>query len=122
MSLLVLSANDVSVISSTFTSNALTSLMALVFARLRVPENAAVPHRTAISTDTYNTLFMPAQVPGFGTAIKIVSIPSPSSGNLKKGGIPATTVILDEQTGAAKAVINARSLTALRTAAGEWRF
>jgi hypothetical protein len=33
-------------------------------------------------------------------------------------GIPATTIVLDEDTGGVKAIVNARSLTALRTAAG----
>ncbi|KAH8114580.1 NAD-binding protein [Phellopilus nigrolimitatus] len=114
MSLLVLSAGDVSAVSSELSPNVLLSLMALVFVRLHSQQRIAIPQRTSISTKAYNTLFMPARVDDFGTTIKVVSVPL---GN-HAGGLPATTLVLDEQTGAVKAVVNARSLTALRTAAG----
>ena len=46
---------------------------------------------------------------------KVVSVPSVSGDDR---GLPATTLVLDENTGATKAVVNARTLTSLRTAAG----
>lgn len=73
------------------------------------------PHRTAIDMVSHRALFMPARIANMGTAIKVVSVPSVSGDNR---GLPATTLVLDENTGATKAVVNARTLTSLRTAAG----
>ena len=62
-------------------------------------------------------LFMPSRAAqAGGTACKIVSVPT-SAGD---GGLPATTVLMDETSGKVRAVINARRLTALRNACGEW--
>ena len=58
---------------------------------------------------------MPARIPDIGTTIKVVSVPL-LSGDTR--GIPASTLVIDEKTGATKALVNARSLTAIRTAAG----
>ncbi|KAH9017785.1 hypothetical protein EDB83DRAFT_2437150 [Lactarius deliciosus] len=58
---------------------------------------------------------MPARIPDIGTTIKVVSVPL-LSGDTR--GIPASTLVLDEKSGATKALVNARALTALRTAAG----
>ena len=73
------------------------------------------PHRTAIDMASHRALFMPSRIANMGTAIKVVSVPSVSGDNR---GLPATTLVLDENTGATKAVVNARTLTSLRTAAG----
>ena len=73
------------------------------------------PHRTTIDMASHRALFMPARIANIGTAIKVVSVPSVSGDNR---GLPATTLVLDENTGATKAVVNARTLTSLRTAAG----
>ena len=58
---------------------------------------------------------MPARIPDIGTTIKVVSVPL-LPGDTR--GIPASTLVIDEKTGATKALVNARSLTAIRTAAG----
>jgi ornithine cyclodeaminase len=64
---------------------------------------------------------MPARIaqahPGtlHGTSIKVVCIPT-SLNDLR--GLPASTLVLDEDTGAVKAILNATNLTALRNAAG----
>ncbi|KAH8979436.1 hypothetical protein EDB92DRAFT_1955162 [Lactarius akahatsu] len=57
---------------------------------------------------------MPARIADIGTTIKVVSVPL-LSGDTR--GIPASTLVLDEKSGATKALVNARALTALRTAA-----
>ncbi|KAH9051636.1 NAD-P-binding protein [Lactarius deliciosus] len=58
---------------------------------------------------------MPARIPDIGTTINAVSVPL-LLGDTR--GIPASTLVLDEATGVTKALVNARALTALRTAAG----
>ncbi|CAA7258856.1 unnamed protein product [Cyclocybe aegerita] len=137
MSLLVLSASDVDALVSEFTPLDLQLLMARVFAqfsRPRAGEEAegkagrgiCMPPRLSVPMPKHTVLFMPARlgaVPGQsvdpqanfqGTAVKVVSVPK--SGDPR--GLPGTTLVLDEATGAAKAVVNARKLTALRNAAG----
>ncbi len=82
------------------------------------------PQRTAINSPFHTTLFMPARLslPQYtlgGTSVKVVSVP------LKEGdtrGLPATTLVLNEESGAVDAVVNARELTALRNAAGSSTF
>jgi len=59
---------------------------------------------------------MPSRIESIATGtttIKVVSVPK-SAGD---GGLPGTTLVMDERTGGVDAVVNARSLTALRTAA-----
>lgn len=73
-----------------------------------------MPHRTSIESHHHTTLFMPSRLKDC-TVVKVVSVPKGGGG----GGIPATTLVMDESSGAADVVVNARSLTALRTAAGE---
>lgn len=117
--ILVLSARDVEMVSASFSPQDVQSIMAHVFyTHLHVADaltGVAAPHRTAVDMLSHRALFMPARIAGIGTAIKVVSVPS-VPGDTR--GLPATTLVLDEKTGAAKALINARSLTALRTAAG----
>ena len=115
MALLVLSAEDVSRASSELSPDNLMALMAQVFIRLHLRDRIEMPHRVSITTDAYSALFMPARVEGFGTTIKTVSLPGPGV----QADVQATTLVLDEQTGAVRAVVNATSLTALRTAAGK---
>jgi len=110
----VLSASDVDRISRDFDPLDLQYRMAQVFLAVSRPDEASSnPHRSAIKTDNQTLLFMPARL-GEDTAIKIVSVPHESN----PGGLPATTVVMDEETGSAKAIVNARRLTALRNAAG----
>jgi len=66
----------------------------------------------------HTALFMPARVshPALhGTTMKVVCIPR-NSGDTR--GLPASTILMDEGSGAVRAIVNARSLTALRNAAG----
>ncbi|TFK16536.1 NAD(P)-binding protein, partial [Coprinopsis marcescibilis] len=145
--LLVLSAADVEQITASFLPLELQVLMAQVFSSLSQfseghqakrsdgaasPKSSSephpttqTPHRTSITMENHTALFMPARLsiqplpgnPGDqtgSTSIKIVAVPR-SRG---QSGLPATTVVLDEHTGAVKAIVNARKLTALRNAAG----
>ncbi|KAJ6516779.1 hypothetical protein C8R47DRAFT_960882 [Mycena vitilis] len=133
MSLLCLSATDVARATSRFSPLALQTLMAQVFSVLSHdnPESpeSYTPPRITIPTQNHTALFMPARIaparPGTlrGTSIKVVCVPT-SSTDLR--GLPASTLVLDEDTGAVKAmqsslpdaILNASTLTALRNAAG----
>ena len=118
-SILILSATDVDILSASFSPQDLQSVMAHVFYTLShvtdTKTGVVAPHRTALDMLSHRALFMPARIADIGTTIKVVSVPS-VPGDTR--GLPATTLVLDESTGATKAIINARSLTALRTAAG----
>jgi ornithine cyclodeaminase/alanine dehydrogenase-like protein (mu-crystallin family) len=110
--LLVLTASDVERALSSLDVPALLSLMAGVFARL---SDASMPARLSVPTAAHTALVMPARAPPHGTAIKVVSVPrDPADGR----GLPASTLVLDDATGGVRALINARALTAVRTAAG----
>ncbi|KAG5634524.1 hypothetical protein H0H81_001651 [Sphagnurus paluster] len=96
--------------------------MARVFHLLSSPPQSppitSTPHRTSIPTENHTALFMPARIahPDLrGTTMKAVCVPR-NSGDTR--GLPASTIVLDEDTGAVKAIVNARNLTALRNAAG----
>jgi len=121
MSLQVLSASDVDKITQTFSPSELSTLMAHVFSHLSSASNSFLPHRTTIPTSRHTALFMPARIAHAtpplltGTTIKVVCVPTSPTDTR---GLPSSTLILDENTGAAKAIVNARTLTALRTAAG----
>lgn len=112
--MLVLSSADVDALVAEISPNELSQLMADVFRRVSENSGVDMPHRLSVRTESHNTLFMPSRLDNYGTAIKIVSIPT--SGGLN--GLPATTLVIDEASGEAKAVVNARNLTAIRTAAG----
>ncbi|KAL5482599.1 hypothetical protein ACEPAI_9193 [Sanghuangporus weigelae] len=115
MDLAVFSAQDVELASSAISPELLVELMGRVFDRFHSQDRISLPHRTSITTDAYSVLFMPARIDDFGTTIKTVSVPGPNS---SRDGVQATTLLLDEETGAVKAIVNATSLTALRNAAG----
>ena len=130
MSLLVLSLGDVDAITSTFSPQDLQLLMADVFALISSKGPVSMPPRIVIPTHHHTALFMPAHIgsttdldisnsPIFalgGTAVKVVCVPAESDPR----GLPGTTLVLDEVTGGVKAVVNARNLTALRNAAGQY--
>ena len=123
MSLLVLSSTDVDHILADFTPLELQNLMARVFYLISAPQQSPrvvdMPHRTTIPMQDHTALFMPARVAHShlrGTTLKAVSVPQ-KSGDTR--GLLASTVVMDEETGAVKALINARSLTAFRNAAGK---
>ncbi|KAF4596602.1 hypothetical protein EYR40_007707 [Pleurotus pulmonarius] len=116
MSLLVLTAADVAKVVDALDVEHLESLMSKVFTTISdssTPANLSPP-RTIIPTKQHKVLFMPSRMQQVGTAIKVVSVPTGGGAN----GLPATTLVMDETTGAVRAVVNARSLTALRNAAG----
>ena len=134
MSLLVLGGDDVDAITPTFSTDELVELMARVFVTLsrssstgsnQTSTAVAIPHRSIISTTNHRALFMPAHLSvdtpsgsESSTAIKIVSVPTPAAPiPVQDRGLQATTIVLDEDTGDVKAIVNARKLTALRNAA-----
>ncbi|KAJ3530375.1 hypothetical protein NM688_g7720 [Phlebia brevispora] len=125
MSLLVLSATDVDEVITKFDANELVDLMVKVFAALSAKsqqsmsaEHVSIPHRSTITSSRHNILFMPSRLPEIGTAIKIVSVPVASAPpEVKRRGLPASTMVIDDATGDVVAVVNARKLTALRNAA-----
>lgn len=103
------------------------ALMALVFVRLTSRAGVTAPHRLTIEAIHHTSLFMPSRIHEFGTAVKVVSVPKArpnlnvnvlDQNTASARGLPASTLVLDEETGAAKALVNATSLTALRNAAG----
>ncbi|KAH6904963.1 hypothetical protein BKA70DRAFT_1294512 [Coprinopsis sp. MPI-PUGE-AT-0042] len=132
--LLVLSASDVSQITASFSPSGLQCLMAQVFlsltrqrlsiedastARTSSDPRTQTPHRTTLSMRNHKALWMPARFcPSASgdatTSMKIVCVPKGGQGD----GLPATTVVLNEDTGSVRAIVNARKLTALRNAAG----
>jgi ornithine cyclodeaminase/alanine dehydrogenase-like protein (mu-crystallin family) len=73
------------------------------------------PPRLTVPTAAHRALFMPARIAPFGTAMKVVAVPT-GEGDMR--GLPASTIVLDEETGAVRALVNASALTAYRTAAG----
>ncbi|KAJ6558154.1 NAD(P)-binding protein [Mycena capillaripes] len=126
MSLLCLSAADVARVTSKFSPIALQTLMAHVFFVLTHNNDTETPQsytppRITIPTQNHTALFMPARIsqahPAMlrGTSIKVVCIPT-SPTDVR--GLPASTLVLDEETGAVKAILNAGTITALRNAAG----
>ncbi|KAG6914199.1 hypothetical protein DXG01_001807 [Tephrocybe rancida] len=117
MSLLILSSTDVSLILSSLSPSSLQSSMARVFHLISSPPQDPplidTPHRTSIPMANHTALFMPAR--GLGeTTLKVVSVPRRG-----EGGIPGSTVVMDERTGVVKAMVNARSLTPFRNAAAD---
>ena len=129
MSLLVLTAPDVEKLIATFDPDELVDLMKQVFIALSPPSKGLSgsdlqtkiyqPQRISIPTTNHTALFMSARWTDStvgGTSIKTVCVPR-SRGD--SNGLPASTLVLDEETGAVKAIVNARSLTALRNAAGK---
>ncbi|KAJ7747668.1 hypothetical protein DFH07DRAFT_576427 [Mycena maculata] len=122
--LLCLSGADVARATSNFSPSELETLMARVFSVLSSSNNAEAPtsftpHRITIPTQNHTALFMPARIahPASlrGTSVKVVCVPS-SPADVR--GLPASTLVLDEDNGAVKAILNAANLTALRNAAG----
>jgi ornithine cyclodeaminase len=79
------------------------------------PEKVQSPHRITVQTPNHTVLYMPSRVDGMGTAMKVVSVPKNG-----KGGLPSNILVMDEETGNLRAVVNAAALTAIRTAAGKW--
>ncbi|KAI7907600.1 uncharacterized protein BX663DRAFT_491413 [Cokeromyces recurvatus] len=122
----VISQSDISRILSqgnTEVANEIVDIMAKTFRQFTEGQNdkanenerlaSQSPQRIGISTEAFQVLFMPSRL-DHTTSIKVVSVPT------KEGlsGLPATILVIDETTGSTEAVMNATSLTAIRTAAG----
>ncbi|KAJ7055037.1 hypothetical protein C8F01DRAFT_468725 [Mycena amicta] len=115
MSLLCLSGSDVALATASVSPDYFQRLMARVFS-LTVCLRPKQPSR--LRSPSHLSLFMPARmisptIPG--TSIKIVSVPTAAT---DMRGLPASTLVLDEESGAVKAILNTSNLTALRNAAG----
>ncbi|KAJ4485653.1 hypothetical protein J3R30DRAFT_3283151 [Lentinula aciculospora] len=117
MSVRVLTSTDVRNITAKLSPELLQSLMEDVFVLISSSKSGTsyLPHRTSIPTENHTALFMPARISSMATTMKVVSVPYRSDDTR---GLPASTLVLDKHTGAVKAIVNARSLTALRNAAG----
>ncbi|KAG0233260.1 hypothetical protein BGX31_004878 [Mortierella sp. GBA43] len=74
------------------------------------------PLRSSLHTEHHTSLIMPARINTASSAVsavKVVSIPLQDS----KDGLPGVTVVMDNETGEPRGLVNARLLTAIRTAA-----
>ncbi len=120
MSLRILSASNVSKVTTRFTPDELVALMADVFSRLSRSDPGIVqPPRTTVPSGNHTCLFMPSRVASVGTTMKVVAVPTAMAPqDVKERGLPASTIVVDERSGGVKAIVNARNLTALRNAAG----
>ncbi|KAK3829448.1 MAG: NAD(P)-binding protein [Linnemannia elongata] len=72
------------------------------------------PERVLLESPYHKTLIMPSRIDTLTSAVKIVSVPKTDS----KDGLPGVTIVLDNKTGEPRGLVNARLLTAVRTAAG----
>ncbi|KAG9046772.1 hypothetical protein FS837_003644 [Tulasnella sp. UAMH 9824] len=125
MSLLILSSSDVESLTEDLSPSQVIDLMSKVFAELSNHASSGQtepviqsPERTSVQTPHQAILFMPSYWLSAGTAIKIVSVPKDSAQSQGPVGLPATTAVINSETGCVEAIVNARTLTALRNAAG----
>jgi len=109
----VLTGSDVQRVVDELQPDKLIKMTRDLFQTVSSRKGITTPHRLSIDTGSQVSLFMPSLVESTGMAIKIVSVP-------KRGtaGIGATTLVIDPESGSVKGIVNARKLTALRTAAG----
>jgi len=116
-SIRILGSEAVNTILDSLSVNNHVDLMRRVFAALVLKDSEVVncPPRASLRTPHHVALFMPSRIAtAGGTGMKVVS----SSQSVPEVGLPATTLVLNELTGAVEAVINARQLTAVRNASG----
>ncbi|KAI8877930.1 NAD(P)-binding protein [Backusella circina FSU 941] len=122
--LLVLSQSDVNELLGKGNCEAaieIVDLMADAFAaftdgHLNPEEKAKLaqsPVRIGVSTDSHRVLFMPSRMNNT-TSIKIVSVPTKDG----LSGLPASVLVINEETASVEAIMNGADLTAVRTAAG----
>lgn len=122
--LLVLSESDVNELLGKGNCEAaieVVDLMAEAFAaftdgHLNPEEKAKLaqsPVRIGVSTDSHRVLFMPSRMNNT-TSIKIVSVPTKDG----LSGLPASVLVINEETASVEAIMNGADLTAVRTAAG----
>lgn len=81
---------------------------------------AILPHRTIFNCDSYgSTMMMPGQIKeSHAIGLKIVSVRPHNSKNTIIPSIPATIMIINEETGIVDSLMEASLLTGIRTAAG----
>ena len=119
MAIRVLSKIEVAQIVSRLTISELVENQAAVFRAVSstsTPElQIQCPPRLTLSLPVHSTLIMPARVTGTGAALKVVSVPT---GSDAPPGLPASTMVFDERSGALRGVVNATNLTPVRNAAG----
>ncbi|KAL0245709.1 hypothetical protein I308_104844 [Cryptococcus tetragattii IND107] len=121
-SILVLSGSEVDQILDRMDPDVLLASQQDVFSAFSDSSNdegtIQTPHRNTLTSPESFALFMPSRAANAGgMACKIVSIPSSGI-----GGLPASTVVLNEKTGKVQAIVNARKLTSMRNAAGSALF
>jgi len=109
----VLTGTDVQKVVDEFSAEELVEMTSELFQLVSLKNGITTPHRLSIDTGPQVSLFMPSLVQSTSLAIKIVSVPKTGS-----AGIGATTLVIDQGSGQVKGIVNARKLTALRTAAG----
>ncbi|GAA5948125.1 hypothetical protein JCM3765_007120 [Sporobolomyces pararoseus] len=125
MSLLVLSAEHVSRVTRELPASAflemLGSTMNAVSNQRDEPGTVPPiqnPQRIGTESKSHKTLYMPSRLTtpdqGSATSIKIVAAPRP---DCTVPGLPATTLLMNEETGRTEAIVNASELTGIRTAA-----
>ncbi|EUC66240.1 ornithine cyclodeaminase/mu-crystallin family protein [Rhizoctonia solani AG-3 Rhs1AP] len=118
--LLVLSADDVQrLVRTALKPEKVVQCMARVF-EMSSSTEIEEPYLSTLSPE-HTTFYMPCRLPApvnesslVYSAVKVASVSRTGGGN----GVPGTTLVLDETTGAARAILNSRTLTALRNAAG----
>ncbi|CAG8709811.1 11615_t:CDS:2, partial [Acaulospora colombiana] len=148
MTLRILSAKDVETLIATISLDELVGQTARLFhsaSNLLGSQLIQCPPRTTVEMPGWTMLTMPAYVAGQGMSVKLVGVPQANNGPYRdlfgqftlltklknpalvddgddsksqKAGLPATTIVVEERSGNVKSIINARHLTALRTAAG----
>ncbi|KAF9964069.1 hypothetical protein BGZ70_006983 [Mortierella alpina] len=109
----VLSLDQVATILSGLDSEELLTSQAKAFQAYSANETQT-PHRSTLQTPAHATLIMPSRIDSQTSVIKVVSVPKTDS----KNGLPGVTLVMDNSTGEPRGLVNARLLTALRTAAG----
>ena len=121
--LLILAPQDVLKVSSSLSPDLLMLIMAKAFYALSTGAGVISPQRMVIDNDASQrrTLFMPTHAVGYGTAVKTVSLSTATvidPVSQGRPGLNASTLVIDDDMGAFTALLNARHLTSLRTAAG----
>ncbi|KZS92094.1 NAD(P)-binding protein [Sistotremastrum niveocremeum HHB9708] len=115
MTLRIISSSDIGTITSSLPPSSLLPLMGQTFHAFSHAQTTTPP-RLSITSSNHTTLFMPSRIDSLSTtSVKVVSVPLDGG---DKRGLPASTILLDESSGGVRAVMNARNLTAIRTAAG----
>jgi ornithine cyclodeaminase len=110
----ILSANDV---RAAITMPQAIEAMREAFAALST-NRAHVPLRTALPTPSGTNLFMPAYIDGAPfSAVKVVSV-YPNNARFGLPIVQANVLVLDAESGQARALVDGTYLTALRTGAG----